>query len=115
MLSLQFTLLPGPAQLKAFYPLRPWELWLSTLPEHITQHNKFIAAFLANFEMVKLAQALVLPVIRLFKGFHRRAMAIQSVSTQLGSGFVAGGMHTSSDMHGPLLVAHFYLPSLSDH
>ncbi|KAI4773972.1 hypothetical protein E4T44_14343, partial [Aureobasidium sp. EXF-8845] len=61
MLPLQNAMLSEPAQLKALFPIRSWLPWLPELPESINdpQHNRFIAPFLANYEMVKMAQTLV--------------------------------------------------------
>jgi hypothetical protein len=113
IIPLQTTLLPEPAQLRALFPMRSWLLWLPTLPGYINhpRHIRLIAPFLANYEMVRMAQGLVLPGIRHSIGLHERAMAIQSASAQMGSGFEASGVHTNSVMHGPLSMAKAYLDS----
>jgi len=78
MLPLQTTTLPEPAQLRALFPVQSWLLCLQTLPElaNDAQHNRFSALLLANYEMVRMTQALVLPGIRHSIGLHERAMAI---------------------------------------
>jgi hypothetical protein len=102
------------AQLKALYPVRSWLPWFPSIMDYNRERNRFIAPFLANYEMVRMAQALVLPEIRRSIGLHERAMAIRSASTQLGSGFEASGVHTSSLMRAPLSIAQRYLESSSD-
>ncbi|KAH0027086.1 hypothetical protein KCU78_g4124, partial [Aureobasidium melanogenum] len=111
MLSLQTTRLPEPAQLKALYPVRSWLPWIPTFLEQIREHKRFIAPFAANYEMVKMAQALVLPDVRHSVGLRERAMAIESASNQLGSGFVCCNVHTSSVMQGPLAMARAFMLS----
>jgi len=113
LLPLQTTMLAEPAQLKALYPVRSWLPWIPTLPEQINnpQHKRFITPFLASCAMVKMAHALVFPGTRHVIGLHQRAMAIQAASIELGPGFVAGSIHTSSVMRGPLLMARSYLSS----
>jgi hypothetical protein len=113
MLPSQTCLLPEPAQLKALYPVRSWLPWFPSIMEYNRERDRFIAPFLANYEMVRMAQAVVLPGIRHSIGLHERAMAIRSASTQLGSGFEASGVHTSSVMHAPLSIAQSYLHSSS--
>lgn len=113
LLPLQTILLTEPAQWKALFPVRSWLPWIPTLPEQINdpQHKRFIAPFLASWAMVKMAHALVFPGTRHAMGLHQRAMAIQEASNEMGSGFVAGNVHTSSVMDGPLLMAQIYLSS----
>ncbi|KAH0341626.1 hypothetical protein KCU81_g6085, partial [Aureobasidium melanogenum] len=111
MLPLQNRRLPEPAQLKALYPVRSWMPWIPTFLEHVREHKQFIAPSLANYEMVKMAQALVLPDIRHSIGLRERALAIQSASDQLGSGFISCNVHTSSVMQGPLLMARAFMMS----
>jgi len=113
LLPLQTTLLAEPAQLKALYPVRSWLPWIPTLPEQINdpQHKRFFTPLLASCAMVKMAHALVFPGTRHAIGLHQRATAIQAASIELGPGFVAGNVHTSSVMRGPLLMAQSYLSS----
>ncbi|KEQ68091.1 hypothetical protein M436DRAFT_59152 [Aureobasidium namibiae CBS 147.97] len=113
LLPLQTALLAEPAQLKALFPVRSWLPWIPTLPEQINdpQHKRFFTPFLASCAMVKMAHALVFPGTRHAIGLHQRAMAIQAASIEMGSGFVAGNVHTSSVMRGPLLMAQSYLSS----
>ena len=114
LLPLQTSLLAEPAQLKALFPVRSWLPWIPTMAEkiHHPQHKRFIAPFLASCAMVKMAHALVFPGTRHAIGLHQRAMAIQAASVELESGFEAGGVHTSSVMRGPLLIAHTYMWSI---
>ena len=113
LLPMQTALLAEPAQLKALFPVRSWLLWIPTLPEYINdpQHKRFYTPILACCAMVRMAHALVFPGTRHAIGLHERAMAIQAASIELGSGFMAGNVHTSSVMHGPLLMAQSYLLS----
>ncbi|THX07636.1 hypothetical protein D6D18_02256 [Aureobasidium pullulans] len=106
--------LTEPAQSKALFPARSWLPWLHALLGHMQDNDPFIVPFFANYEMVQMAHAIVLPRTRHLLALRRRALAIQWAGAKLGHGFAACNVHTSDVMQGPLLMANTYLASLDD-
>ncbi|KAI5197395.1 hypothetical protein E4T38_07999 [Aureobasidium subglaciale] len=105
--------LTEPGQVKAVFPVRSWLPWFPTIRDYMSDGDPHIMSFLANFEMVKMVQALVMPETRYYMALRRRAQSIKWTCTQLQTLSQTVDLDLSGVMEGPLRIANSYLNSLS--
>ena len=112
---LQSAWVSEPGQLRELFPARSWLPWVPTILDQICGSSQLLVPFLANFEMVKMAQVLVLPETRYSMALHERARVILLTYARLNSGAVACDDLTMDVLKGPVLFAESYLASIDDH
>ncbi|KAI5235680.1 hypothetical protein E4T43_09122 [Aureobasidium subglaciale] len=105
--------LTEPGQVKAVFPVRSWLPWFPTIRDYMSDGDPHIMLFLANFEMVKMVQALVMPETRYYMALRWRAQSIKWTCTQLQTLSQTVDLNLSEVMEGPLRIANSYLNSLS--
>ncbi|KAH0173036.1 hypothetical protein KCU67_g1471, partial [Aureobasidium melanogenum] len=115
MNSLKFVGLTEPSQLKAIFPARSWLPWVPTVLEELCRSSEFMTPFLTNFEMVKMAQTLILPEIRYSMALHERARNIRSTYARMSSQPTTCDELTLSALRGPMLIADAYLISVGSY